>query len=200
VSGVEKITQRILDDAREKAAANLAAAEKQAETILAEGDALAEKKRREILAEASAEALDLVRRRQAICDLELRKKTLAAKRELLDEVFRDAEQALSAVSHQESEALLEKLLVECAAAGNGRLIIAEKDAALPKPAFVLRAEKTLREKGLERNIEIDRADPAISGGFIYVSGVLEINCTFGAVVRQGRDRLEAGVHEILFSD
>ncbi len=80
MSGIEKITERILADAREQAEANRAEAAGKAKEILAAGDALAEKKRQAILDQAKAEEIELHKRRQAVCDLEMRKDTLQAKR------------------------------------------------------------------------------------------------------------------------
>ena len=64
MSGIEKITERILADAREQAEANRAEAAGKAKEILAAGDALAEKKRQAILDQAKAEEIELHKRRR----------------------------------------------------------------------------------------------------------------------------------------
>lgn len=199
MSGIEKITERILADAREQAEANRAEAAGKAKEILAAGDALAEKKSQAILDQAKAEEIELHKRRQAVCDLEMRKDTLRAKRQVMDAVFREAGEALAKISGPEYETLLEKLLIECATVGSGKVAIAKKDQTFFKPAFVKKAEKALEERGIKRRIEIDRADEAIENGFIYYADGMEINCTFAAVLAQERERLETGVYSILFA-
>ena len=56
----------------------------------------------------------------------MRKDTLRAKRQVMDAVFREAGEALAKISGPEYETLLEKLLIECATVGSGKVAIAKR--------------------------------------------------------------------------
>lgn len=201
MSGVDKITERILADAERQAQENLAAANEEKNKLLHQTDERIRMRNQAALDSAKADAADLLKRSQAVCDLEIRKMQLAVKRQVLDETFADAKKALARISGEEYTLLLSRLLEECALTGDGGVILSVQDSKIiGKPEFVKRAEKALREKGVDRSIKIEGTDDALDGGFRFVSGGMEINCSLDAVISQNRDALEAGVSRILFAD
>ena len=62
---------------------------------------------------AREQGRDLVRRREAVCSLELRKETLALKRSLLEEAFQRAEEQLRTAEEDAYAQMMARLLAEC---------------------------------------------------------------------------------------
>lgn len=197
MTGVEKILERIVNDAKAQAEAKLAEAEKKAKDIIDQGDEQAANDLEMALVAAKAEAEDLIKRREAVCDLELRKEQLAVKRRIIDEAFLQAEKDVLSISDADYTRLMSDLLLECISVAEGEVIVSKRDGN-GMPGYVKLAEIRLAEEGRPRDIKIARMDKSILGGFIYSANGMEINCSLIAVVRQKREALESGVYGLLF--
>ena len=191
--GIDKITERILSDAKVSAEEQRAAARQKAAEIAQNAAREGERQAKQIVDRAGVEANEIKRRRQAICDLECRKQFLALKREVMDEVYDEAKKRIASLSEEEYEALLERLLIDCSQLGDGEIVIAARDKSLLRPEFLRKAEKKLHHR-----IAIAGVDEDISGGFIFRSGSAQIDCTLDEVFRQRREVSEMEVAKILF--
>lgn len=200
MSGVDKIIQKITEDAKAQSAENLEIAQAKADSLLQAGQEQAKAKKAAAMAAAKEEGQDLIKRQEAVSDLELRKQVLAMKREMLDQVFARAKEEIQEIGEEDYQRLMTRLLVECAKAqADGAITISKRDKGLlGKPDYVKEAEKQLAAEGLETKIKVDGTDESISGGFLYHAGGMQMDCTLTAVVSQKREALETGVNQILF--
>lgn len=200
MSGVDKILEKILNDARESADVITGQAELQADELRERKLHQAEKKAEDVLRAAQAEEQEILRRKQAVCDLELRKRTLAVKREAMQEAFDLAQERLLALEEERYRAFMQKLIVGCAALGDGELTVAARDAHVIDKRFVDRIEKQLKAEGTPVRLHIAGMDDSLCGGFIYAAGGMQVNCTVSAILEQQREALEASVYSVLFGD
>lgn len=200
MSGVEKITERIVNDAREKAASTISAAEAKCADIIEKSKKRADKNVQSMVDGAKAEGRELIKRKEAVFSLELRKEVLSIKRQMLDKAFALALEKLQAISDEEYDQLMAELLAECAEIGDGEVLIAERDKRLLHASFISKAEKMLADKGLERKMKQGGVDKRLPDGFVYVSGGMEINCSLASIVSQKRESIEAGVYRLLFGE
>ncbi len=201
MSGAEKITQKIIEDAKEQAKAALAAAEAQCAELAEAGKIQAEKQVQAMAERAREQGRDLVRRREAVCSLELRKETLALKRSLLEEAFQRAEEQLRTAEEDAYAQMMARLLAECAEQlGDGEVRLAAREGRLQYETLLAQARDILRRRSLAVRMEQGPVTDALEDGFLYVGDGAEINCSLANIVNQRKAELEAEVCRILFQE
>jgi len=196
---VEKITEKILADARAEAERIIEQARAEAAEICEKSEEKISGEVEHILEQARSDARDVIARRRAILDLELRKNMLASKRAVLEETYEQAKRNI--LKNPDSyRQFLYNMLLECARMGDGTLLVSASDGSMITQKML---EDVLREMallGLTRNIELEKGHEEIANGFIYRLSQMDINCSMGAVFRRVQDQTEAGVSKILFSE
>lgn len=228
MDGIECITAKILDDAREQIAdINAQAAQKvgqlqeqyrqraqsETRTILEEGRAAADRRRERLISSA---------------DMERRKLELAAKQQVLDEAFALALDKLCALPEDEYIAVLAAMAVRAARTGKEQLIFSAADRARVGKRVVMAANEALVRKEVPRlpetlgdskvgalldrvvhnaaalltgtgQLTLSEETRPIRGGFVMSDGRVETNCAFETLVRMQRQRLERQVADTLFN-
>ncbi|MBE6702106.1 MAG: hypothetical protein E7585_01675 [Ruminococcaceae bacterium] len=219
MTGLEKITERILADAKEKARGILEAAQNDCRQMAAEYAEQAERIREEIADRAMAESEDMIARSKSAAAMARRNILLAAKGEILDETFAAAKTHICDTDYGKYRELLVALL-SCALmeqAKNEQASLALGDEVAAFDAYeVFLNEQDLRRFGnrivedarrvTERRIGAERAaklrlsdTPAeIDGGLILRYGDTEANCSLSVMLAQMRRELEGRVSQILF--
>ena len=191
---VEKITEKILADARAEAQRMVEQARAQALEIEEKGERQAQTEAGRILEQAKADARELLARRSAILDLELRKNILASKRTVLQDTYERAKK--SVLGNPETYAgLMYQMMLECAEAEDGTVLAADA-WAVEETVKAVRGE--LARRGIARTIGIEEGHREIRDGFIYRLGRMDVNCTLDALFRGIRDCTETEVSGILF--
>ena len=178
INNADKLLARILDDARGEAAKIEAAASAQAEEIRARAEREAAALAAETEARAKAAHAEAIEHAETAAQLEARKQALASRRMVLDEAFAAALKELCAMTGEARAALLSSIAAEEADGGE-----------------TLRPAKA-DEAGIEAVLQ--KVDESIAGGFTLVGGGYEKDCSFEAMLREARDRLEGGVAKRLF--
>lgn len=186
------IIEKILSDAAAQKEAALAKARSDAQESVRSITETAKKQAEAIAAKAQEDAAELIRRKDAVCELEMRKAQLAVKREMIDAAFAAAAVKLTKITEQEYSGMMLKLLKDCASLGDGEITI----APLYSDCFEALLEKIQEENGAK--IKLAGKDDEINGGFVYNAGGMQVSCTFDSILRQQRDKLEMGVHDLLF--
>lgn len=200
MSGVDKIVQKIMDDASAEAAAIISNAESKAADLAKKGEVAADKKAQQVIKEAEAEAIEIKKRRQSVCDLELRKNILAAKRLVIDEVFERVNAILINGDKAQYKTIMLNMLVDCAKTANGGIVVADADKEYIGQEMVDQAMKQLKEQGIERTITVLDEKSKIEHGFVFVTEGMEYNCSVDSMIRQARIDTETEVSQILFND
>lgn len=198
MNGLNRIKERILEDARTEARSRMADAEKRAEEIKKAAEARANEAAARIRAEYEAKAQDLGRRMVSAAQLDMRKKVLAVKQDMIDKAFRACLEALGSMPDVEYRAMLEDMLIKVVETGDEEVVLSQGDAARLGDDFLADVNARLAAMGKKGGLKL-AVDPGLTaGGFILRKGGVETNSTFPALLRLIREELEPRVAEILF--
>lgn len=194
MKGLEKITQRIRNDAQAEIDAILAEGEAKAAEITAnyreQARAIAEQEAQRSRQEADT----LTERRVSGSAMDKGKALLAAKQECIDEAFARAAQKLRGLPGEEYAVLLAKI-VAAAGAGDEELIFSAEDAASVGRAVVEKANALKEGAAFTLSDETRELD----GGVVLKRGDVEVNCGFATQLRLLRQTMAADVAAILFN-
>ena len=192
--GAERLTARILEDARAEVQNSARAAEAEASRIKELAAADAEKARAGYAAQAEKTARDILERSRTNAELDARKFALCAKREVLDEAFKGALERMNALDGEERDALIKSLALRSAHGGE---ILCPAKADRERAERLLPAiNSALAQKGIAALELGDEA--AVEGGFLLRGKGYEMNCSFEALLSDFRQAEESGVAKILF--
>lgn len=191
MNGIEKITQRIADDARMEIDDTLKAAEKDAARIKSSFDEQRAEEEKELAAKNYRVASERLSRLENLAQMESRKVLLAAKQGEIDRVY---DRALEKLCSMPQDKYIEVLadFMEKTGISEGEISFAAKDAEVGKKA-ILKANNDLGTAFKAADAPAD-----ISGGFILKSGKTEVNCAFETLVRLSRAETAAAIAGMLF--
>jgi len=228
MDGIEKITQRILEDARREAESIDAQARQKAEEIALQYARQAEQETQAILTRGEKAANQRLERLESAAGMERRKMLLAAKQQVLAEAFEKALDDLCSLPEKEYIDLLAGLAVKAARSGREQLIFNLSDRARVGKQVVMAANELLVRDAapalpeslgegkvgafldkVVRNtaamvtgagmLTLSEQTRNIRGGFVMSDGDVEVNCAFETLVRMQREKLEKEVADILFA-
>ncbi len=223
MNGLDRITERILTEAREEAAGILKEAEAESARIAAEAAARAENLRARLNEEAERDATELVSRIKAMVETKKRNALLMTQSELLDDVFDSTlEQIYRLDAEKYTEILVgllcAALLEQSEAERISRTLYGEEDAMAPEVYEVLlnprdynRCAKTLIARTKQKlggklpapmldKLTVSEKTVAIDGGLILRYGSVESNCALRPLFAQLREELEGEVSRALFGN
>ena len=227
MEGIEKITAKIAQDARDEVRRVQEEAGAQAQAALAEARAQADRERASILDRGRRAAGERLERLTSAAGMERRKLELAARQEVVGEAFDLALEKLCALPEEEYVKLLTALVLEASSTGREQLIFSPRDRAqIGKQVVVAANEALVKEVAPELPdsltdskvgaflgkmvnsataqitgtglLTLSEETRPIRGGFILVDGPVEVNCSFEAMLRLQREKLEKPAAEILF--
>lgn len=193
----EKIIQRILEEAREKAQAIRAEAESAAGSVVSEARERAQILTQKADAAAKDSLSDAERRFVAVAELDAKKYRLGAKIQVLDEAFREAESAFLAMEPAAYRAVYERIVLSAVSSGREGIAPAADETRLDQ-GFVDGVNATLRAQGRTGELVLMPKREDISGGLILLEGSMEINLSTAAVMRQVREEIEGQTADLLF--
>ena len=196
LSGIEKLTQSILDEAESEARAIFDKAqqhiaqskEKMLQTI--------EHRENAILSHAQKNGAEQKKRMLAVYGLELRKDQLKVKREALDIAFEKALSTLNNLPREKYLDLIGKLLAESVSTGSETVLISETEKYIDD-AFIGGFNAELQKQGKAGRLLLAKTSE-IANGFVLQEGGLVINCSFERVLKELRESTETQAAKILF--
>ena len=221
--GLEKVTGKILDDAKADARAVLTAADEDCATITARYKAETEAERERLREASDRECQAIILRAKSSAGMATRNAILEARAAILDEAYATAEKEIREMSGDAYLELLSKML---RTALRDRLE-AERDSLelygediSPDAYEILLSDrdrdtygsKLLRTFGTGLGSKLpaealkkltlapEGAGADIDGGLILRCGAVETNCTLSMLLAQNRRETEARVNQILFGD
>ena len=221
MTGLEKITERILADAKSKARDILETAQNDCRRIANEYAEQAERIREEIADRAMAESEDMIARAKSAAAMTRRNILLATKGQLLDETFAAARAHICDTDYGKYRELLVALLscamMEQAKNEQTSIELGDEVAEIDAYEVFLNAQDLDRfgrrivddaRRVVERRIGYERAaklrlshEPAdIDGGLILRYGDTEANCSLSVLLAQMRREMEGRICEILFAE
>lgn len=200
MSGIDRIKERILEDARKNAAVTLEEAEKKAYAYKEKKTVEANTLKSKLLEENQIKAIEKKKRMLSVAELELRKGTLGVKQELIDHTFSRVLDAYEKMPQDQYQSVIEDILLKSVVKGDEEIVISNSDAKRLDKAFLDKINARIKkEKGLKGNLKISENKGDFKGGFIIKSGGVEMNNTFTSMLRMIRDDIEPQVAELLFS-
>lgn len=222
MNGLEKITNRILEDARAEADAIIDGARVECEAIRAEYEAKADAIRLRISDDAEREGFDVIARAKAASANEKRGAVLRMQSRVLDETFESARMQIRNQSDEQyaktltgllSAALIEQVRIE----RESLELYGEEEAPLAETYEVILNQRdrdrfgeslvretcaklrgTIAAERLEKLKLADTVAP-IEGGVILRCGSIETNCSLELIFEQLRAELEGEVSHALFT-
>lgn len=220
VNGLEKITDKILADARAQAEDILSRAEADAAEIAKTYEARADEIRERLSADAERRGEDMVSRARSAAAMKKRNLLLEQRSQLIDGVFASAKDWVLSLSAEPYAELLAGLLVSAlyelinANARNQALygedadetecyevLLNKKDREAVGEKVIGLAKKKLQGKVDAATLDrLSLGKPAsIDGGVILCAGEVEFNCSLSMLFSQLQRELEAEVNEALFA-
>ena len=194
MSNVKNITSKILKDAEAGKENILATATEEKDKIISKKVSSANEIAKEILDKAEVEAKSKKERVISSAKLKVRNNKLAAKQEIIDEVFEKSIDKLTELSKEEFLSFVENTILSMNLSGKQTLVLNETGLKFVDATFIEELNKKV-------NAEITLSETAgnFKGGFILENNGIEINSTYEALVSSLRDELEFEVAKVLFN-
>ena len=220
MTGLDKITERILEDAKEKARAILETAQNDCRQSALEYADRANAIRDDIAERAEAEGEAIIARSRSNAATARRDILLAAKAELLDETFAAAKAHICETDYGKYRELLVALLscalLEQAKSEQAGIEMGDEVASFDTYEVFLNRHDldrygsriiedarrvTERRIGSHRTAKLRLSETPvdIDGGLILRYGDVETNCSLTVLLREMRRELEGKISDILFN-
>lgn len=194
MSNVKNITSKILKDAEARKENILAAAEEEKNKILSKKASAANEIAQEILQKAEADAKSKKERVISSAKLKVRNNKLAAKQEIIDEVFEKSINKLTELSKEQFLNFVKNSILSMNLTGKQTLILNETGLKFVDDSFIDELNKEAKA-----TIALSKTAGNFKGGFILENNGIEINSTYEALVSSLRDELEFEVAKVLFN-
>ncbi|MCD8299827.1 MAG: V-type ATP synthase subunit E [Clostridiales bacterium] len=196
MTGLDKIVDQILAEAKTEADRIIDQAQTQAKTIADESDAATEKSVRAIRAKADADVKNLDERMHSANDLYSRTATLAAKQAMIAKVIDLAYEKICSMDRKSYFGMLEKMIRKYALAQPGEICFSKADLDAMPLGYQMKIKAAAAEAGGSLTVSDTGRD--IENGFILVYGGIEENCTIKAIFDASRDEMQDTVHALLY--
>ena len=196
MTGLEKITDQIQEEAKASAAQRLEAAQKEADAVLAEAKDACAAMEAEADEKIAAMKVNYEGRVKSSAEQQRRTALLRAKQEIIAEVIEEAYVTLKEKDVQSYFLTMEKILKTYALAEDGEIYFSAADLARMPADFEKKIQAAAKEKG--GSLVLRKEPKAIADGFVLVYGGIEENCTLKALFDSRRDQLQDKVNELLF--
>ena len=190
---VNNITSKILRDAEGRKESILAAAEEEKNKILSKKVASAKELETEIEAKSKRERVI------SGAKLKARNEKLAAKQEVIEEVFSKSVEKLCKLNDREFVKFIKDSILSLDIDGDESLILNNDGQKIVSKEVVEQINTELKAKGLKGEIKISETVGSFRGGFVLEKGGVEVNNTFEALVDSLKDELEFEVAQVLFN-
>ncbi len=222
MTGLEKITSRIIEDARAQAQEILDEATEKSLEVRAKNLAQVQAACNRMVADAEKEGESLVIRAKSSAAMTRRNIELAAKSEMIERAFDRAMQEIYDMDRERYAALLLSLLCktlnaqreserdsmrlygEEIAPAYYELMLNARDGADVAPMLMLGIRNAASAgkipADMAAKLKLSKQPVAIDGGLVLRCGDIEINCAFSMILAAIRPELEPRVQQILYKD
>ncbi len=192
MSGLNIITDAILEKARAEADEIIKAAEEKKSEIMAEVKVEASKKCKVILDEAELKIKNIEANAKSSSEQQLSRDLLKRKAAFIAEAANEAKEKVYSMNDEEYNNILINLLKKFARAGKtGEIVFCDKDKA--------RISEALKVEIKNLNLEISAENVKIKGGFILKYGRVEENCSIEAIFHDKQEEITDFLNKELFS-
>ncbi len=204
--GAQQILDAILAEAKQDADAIINDAVATSEATVDKAKAAAEKDAASVLARAKADAEENARRDMLGAQLTARKSALQTRRQLLDEAFSKAVDALCALPDADYEKLIVSLALGAVETGSELLQVSADDTAkytkpfAGKKPLLETLNDALTAAGKPGKLSLAKEPGDFKGGFCLIGELTDIDCSFDALIANYRDAGEPAVSALIFGE
>ncbi len=217
MNGLDKIIEKIISDAQEKAKAYENEIAEQIDTLKREATDEIMRMENDYISRAEATSEQILMRADSSSTLEARNIILERKAQIIDEAFKLAREKLLSLPKTQYVELITKALVyaiEQRLASKKRLLelYGEQEAELDAPYEAIFNEADSKNGNakkivtaaiaiIDKSVKLTKASytAEIDGGFILKCNDIEINCSLTALVNEVRAKCEARVIQALLN-
>ena len=197
---IDRLTQKIIEDAEAEVTEIRASGDEEIEIVKADtARAIAEVEKR-AQEDGDTEAAELRRRILSRAQAEMRKELLADKQELIGQAFQEAFQSLVDLDERSYAKLMKKLLLESLERGDEEVIVAPEDRGRGWDAVLSEVNRELSARNMKGAVTLSDESRPMAAGFMLRKGKKEINCALDLVVNSLREELEFEVARTLFGE
>jgi V/A-type H+-transporting ATPase subunit E len=194
----EDIVKKIHEDAQTEADSIRSIAQAEADAIREKAQRQGEEQRAELMQKAKQRADEHARRIETLAGLDMRKKVLKEKKDLIEQAFGRAEESIVNLPPADYRAFLKPLILTAVGSGNEEIIPSGRHRELFTDEFL---NELNSELGPERGrLRLSNEDGDFSGGFILRDGKKETNLTLRSLLQSRHDQLEPEIAAILFGE
>ena len=179
--GIDNILEKINIDAENAAAAEIEKAKEKAAALFAEKTEASKAAAEATVSAAEKEAIEKINHIKSTAALESRKLVLAAKREVIEEVFDEIPEAFRMLSEDKYAGFLAKVAVK--AADRGTIYFSNRDSGIAD-----KVKECLADYPQYKIAKTTVKD--IESGFVIKYDNVRINCSVSAIVENMRPILE----------
>ncbi len=197
---LDKLVERILDDAREYGEKIVSEAKVERLEALERADEEARRAYSEILESARLSADMEKQQRVTAAVIETRKKMLEAKQRAISSVIARAAESVLARSREEYVRLLLSRLAGLGEEAGGELVLSPADRERVGEEFVLAANRAAGKREGPAPFTLSEDSREMLGGFVLKSDGREINCSLDAQIESRREELEEAIVKVVFRE
>lgn len=197
MAGLDKIINHILEEANNSAEEKLAAAKKQAESIMQTAREEAVKDVEEISKRSGISIRNYQERVKSSNDLNRRTAVLNAKQDVISSIIKKAYQRFCTREGEAYWITIKEMLEKFILAKDGDIYFSASDLEKMPAGFENEIEKIAAKKG--GGLRLSREARELDGGFILAYGGIEENCSFKGLFAFKEADLKDQVQKILFS-
>ncbi len=198
MNGIDKIINRIIDEAKSESSKILSDAKKEADEMLKSFKEVAKLEAEEIINQGKAQSAAKVERLEGSAELDNKRVVLQTKQNLIDQAFSRARGLIQQLPSNEYVSFLTDLAASALVDGNEQIVLNSNDLDLHSKEVLEGVNRRARELGLPANITLSQKVGKFDGGLIVERGKVETNCTVDALLRNLRDKMSAEVADKLF--
>lgn len=200
MEGIEKIKEKILEEAEQKSRQILDKARAEADEMLKNAASDVEGIKQQALLKAKRQAEEEKRKILSMAELEARKLLLEAKQQMIDEAFEKACRELADLPADVYQKWIYDMLLKSDVKGEAEIVFNEKDKSNIPLELIEKANDELKKQGKAANFKVSGETRPMMGGFILKAGDVEINNTFDSMIKSQREELETEIAKILFGE
>jgi V/A-type H+-transporting ATPase subunit E len=198
MTGIEKIKERILSDARGEIARIEQEAKVCSGEIAASGETAAKEEYWKLFKKGTDDAEIRSERLASVAQLEAKKQVLTVKQELIAAAFEYAVQTMLNMPEEKNIDFLASLAVRASRTGKEEVIFPADTREKIGEKVVMKANSMLTTSGKRAELRLSEDTRGIRGGLILRDGSIEMNCSIDALVDNVRNSITGDVASILF--
>jgi V/A-type H+-transporting ATPase subunit E len=196
---LEKILEKIIQDSEEEIRKILDEAKSRASQIIEEGKREAEKVAGELTRGGEENARKVKEIIVTLASLESRKRILGEKQRILGELYLEVEKRIRNLNGRDYRELVKKIMLESCQTGEELVVIGENDRKRIDQELIESVNAELVKAGKKGKLKLSPEPASIPDGFILKLGKIEINSSWGSILRSLRENTEDEVIKLLFT-